>query len=173
MSKKMISGRQTDNKQVILDFKLLNEIPCSKWYPRGQEGIKIISGCQTGVEHGAADYALLNNIPLSGWCPKGRKDADDTIGSRYSLFETDSPNHLTRIEWNIRDSDAVIILIKGKSVTNTSAYTLNLAKEQKKPYWIVNFDKLDIEVFKLIEWMFKLIYIEKSTYVQQTMTILQ
>jgi hypothetical protein len=72
--------------------------------------LTIISGGQTGVDRAALDWALHNKIPCKGWCPKGRLAESGPIPARYPLTETDSPELSIRTEYNVRDSQATLII---------------------------------------------------------------
>src|SRR3954454_8651242 len=80
---------------------------------------KIVSGGQTGVDRAALDVALALGIPCGGWCPKGRKAEDGPIEDRYPLSETPSSDYRQRTLWNIRDSDATLILTWGEPTGGT------------------------------------------------------
>ena len=77
---------------------------------------KIRSGGQTGVDRGALDAARAVGIPIVGWCPNGGLAEDYTIppGLLFAypeLEETPSKNVNQRTEWNVRDSDATLIIL--------------------------------------------------------------
>jgi hypothetical protein len=97
---------------------------------------KIISGGQTGVDRAALDVALELGIPCSGWCPKGRLAEDGRIPDCYPLQETPSTIYPQRTEWNVRDSDATLILTISRPNGGT-ALTIGLARRLKKPVRIV------------------------------------
>jgi Circularly permutated YpsA SLOG family len=79
---------------------------------------KIISGGQTGVDQAALRAAQRCGIPCGGWCPPGRESEDGQIPATFPLKETpeerspSAPNvpRSLRTEWNVRDSDATLIL---------------------------------------------------------------
>src|SRR5262245_48879825 len=71
---------------------------------------RIVSGAQTGADRAALDFAIKHDIRHGGWCPKGRRAEDGQIPERYALEETPSTNYLQRTEWNVRDSDATVII---------------------------------------------------------------
>ena len=77
---------------------------------------KIISGGQTGTDRAALDAALLLasqlGITIGGYCPKGRLAEDGKISDKYPLIETRFANYLQRTKWNVRNSDATLILQK-------------------------------------------------------------
>lgn len=72
--------------------------------------MKIVSGGQTGVDRAALDVALEMGMECGGWCPAGRWAEDGPIDRRYPLAETPSPDPAQRTEWNVRDSDATLVL---------------------------------------------------------------
>ena len=80
---------------------------------------KIVSGGQTGVDRAALDAALALGIPCAGWCPRGRRAEDGEIPRRYPLRETPLPNYEQRTEWNVRDSDATLVLVRGRPAGGT------------------------------------------------------
>ncbi|MCI0591266.1 MAG: putative molybdenum carrier protein [Gammaproteobacteria bacterium] len=98
-----------------------------------------MSGGQTGVDRAALDVALELNIPCGGWCPKGRRAEDGMIPLRYPLRETASIEYECRNEWNVRDSDASLILICGELEGGT-ALTVEFAKNWGRPYLVVDLD---------------------------------
>ncbi len=75
---------------------------------------KIVSGGQTGVDRAALDAALAAGVPIGGWCPRGRRAEDGPIPERYPLTETPRRDYAERTEWNVRDSDATLVLVSGK-----------------------------------------------------------
>ena len=79
---------------------------------------KVISGGQTGVDQAALWAAHSCGMDVGGWCPPGRVCEDGIIPAHLELAETpkdrseltpDVPRSL-RTEWNVRDSDATLIL---------------------------------------------------------------
>lgn len=77
--------------------------------------MKIISGGQTGVDRAALDVAMERGLPCGGWCPKGgwAEDLPEPPGllANYPcLKETPDRHPLQRTEWNVRDSDATLIV---------------------------------------------------------------
>ncbi len=112
-------------------------MPDKPRYPK-----KIVSGGQTGVDRAALDVALELGVPCGGWCPKGRKAEDGVIDPPYPLQETESPEYPVRTEMNVKDSDATLILNQGL-LTGGTARTLELAKINKKPYWVIDLSKTE------------------------------
>ena len=101
--------------------------------------MKIISGGQTGVDRGALDAAMELGIPHGGWCPRGRTAEDGRIPDRYQLRETDSPDYSFRTEQNVLDSDATLILYRGRIAGGTEL-TLRLARQHGRPHLVVDLD---------------------------------
>lgn len=97
----------------------------------GARGIKIVSGGQTGVDRAALDVALELGLSCGGWCPKGRRAEDGVIPDRYPLQETPTVAYPERTKWNVRGSDATLILTRGKPDRGT-ALTLKLARRYRK-----------------------------------------
>jgi predicted Rossmann-fold nucleotide-binding protein len=104
----------------------------SKRYPS-----RIISGGQTGVDRAALDVALELGIPCGGWCPLGRRAEDGRLPERYPLQETPTADYAERTEWNVRDSDGTLVLLRGEPSGGT-ALTIELARKHKKPCLVVN-----------------------------------
>ncbi len=98
---------------------------------------KIVAGGQTGVDRAALDVALELGIPCGGWCPAGRRAEDGPIADRYPLRETPSPAYRQRTEWNVRDSDATLILARPPLAGGT-ALTAKLARAYRRPLLIAD-----------------------------------
>ncbi|WP_421918502.1 putative molybdenum carrier protein [Marinifilum sp.] len=80
---------------------------------------QIISGGQTGVDRGALQAARRLGIAIGGWCPPNREAEDGIIPLEFDLNESpyersNTATHVPRslrTEWNVRDSDATLILM--------------------------------------------------------------
>lgn len=85
---------------------------------------KIVSGGQTGVDQAALRAAMACGLAIGGWCPPGRVSEDGPIPGLFPLKETpeersrDAPAipRSQRTEWNVRDSDATLVLWPGTCV---------------------------------------------------------
>ena len=93
----------------------------------------LISGGQTGADRAALDWAIANSIPHGGWCPCGRLAEDGEIDIRYHLRETPDADYLQRTEWNVKDSDATLIISLAPQLTGGSLATMELAATHDKP----------------------------------------
>jgi hypothetical protein len=99
--------------------------------------VRIVSGGQTGVDRAALDVARALRIPHGGWCPKGRLAEDGVIPRRYQLTETELPDYAQRTERNVLDSDATLILCRGRPSGGTEL-TRHLAVRHRKPHVVVD-----------------------------------
>lgn len=105
---------------------------------------KIVSGGQTGVDRAGLDVAIALGIEHGGWCPAGRRAEDGSIPSRYSLDETDSPEYPVRTEQNVIDSDATLILYRGRLMGGTKL-TLAICARLERPHLLVRLERDAIE----------------------------
>ncbi len=122
---------------------------------------KIISGGQTGVDQAALKAGLEQGFQIGGWCPPGRVSENGIISEVYPLIETaddrsqDAPDikHSQRTKYNVRDSDATLILkpggIRNDPGTN---WTLACAKKYMRPCLVVDPYHPDAEK-SVTEWL--------------------
>ena len=97
---------------------------------------RIVSGGQTGVDRAALDAASNVGVETGGWCPKGRRAEDGPIAARYPLRETPSPDYTERTTWNVRDSDATLVLTTEDDSEGTEL-TRRTAEAMGKPVYVV------------------------------------
>lgn len=105
--------------------------------PIGRFPARVVSGGQTGVDRAALDVALEIGLEIGGWCPSGRRAEDGEIPARYPLRETPSRRYAQRTAWNVRDSDATLIL-RRDALTGGSALTAGLAARMGRPLLVVD-----------------------------------
>ena len=99
--------------------------------------IRVISGGQTGIDRAALDAAMSLHLPVGGWCPRGRLAEDGSIPAHYCLQETPSTDYAQRTEWNVRDSEATLVLYQGVLEGGT-ALTTRLARHYRRPLKLVD-----------------------------------
>jgi len=100
-----------------------------------KHNFKVISGGQTGVDRAALDAAMEMGIDVDGWCPRGRRALDGIIPVKYPLIETRGKSYQTRTKWNVRDSDATLILCLGEPSGGT-ALTIKHCEKLGKPFYV-------------------------------------
>ncbi len=105
--------------------------------------LKIVSGGQTGVDRAALDWALGLGLASGGWCPRGRRAEDGPIPDGYPLKETREADYAVRTRLNVRDSDATLILTRGRPSGGTQL-TRHLAEELARPVLVVDFEDGDM-----------------------------
>lgn len=125
----------------------------------------VISGGQTGVDQAALRAAVKGGLTIAGWCPPGMSSEAGLIPAEFPLRETpkecsnlapEVPRSL-RTEWNVRDSDATLILQPSatKSRDLGTAFTLASALHYQRPLLIC--DPYDPKSVKQIrDWIKKL-----------------
>ncbi|MBN2475626.1 MAG: putative molybdenum carrier protein [Pirellulales bacterium] len=113
--------------------------------------LRIISGGQTGVDRGALDAAIALGIPYGGWCPRGRLAEDGQIPKRYRLTETDSPAYRVRTKQNVLDSDATLVLCRGRPRGGTEL-TIRLAERYERPHRIVDLNR-PVSPREISDWL--------------------
>ena len=99
------------------------------------ESVTIRGGGQTGVDRAALDYAIRRGLPYGGWCPQGgwAEDLPTPPGllTRYPCL-TETPSHAPaqRTAWNVRDSNATLILVRGPDLDSSpgTAFTRQCAE---------------------------------------------
>jgi hypothetical protein len=80
--------------------------------------ISIRTGGQSGVDRAALDHAIQHGLPYGSWCPRGGwaedyPTAPGVLAPYPRLSETPSRETLQRTAWNVRDSHATLILVRG------------------------------------------------------------
>jgi predicted Rossmann fold nucleotide-binding protein DprA/Smf involved in DNA uptake len=98
---------------------------------------KIISGGQSGVDRAALDVALNRGITASGYCPLGRLAEDGVISPAYPLIETPSSEYAQRTEWNVRESNATLVLSNAPP-TGGTLLTIQCAQSLERPFLLVS-----------------------------------
>lgn len=99
--------------------------------------LRVVSGGQTGVDRAALDAARALGLPRGGWCPRGRWAEDGEIPASYPLDETPKTELAQRTEWNVRDSDATLVLVWERPLSGGSLLTAELAQSYRRPLRVV------------------------------------
>jgi hypothetical protein len=112
--------------------------------------LKIITGGQSGVDRAALDIAKELAIPYDGWCPRGgwAEDLIEPPGllARYPLLrETPLSDPVQRTQWNLRDSDAVLIITSADELAASKGTALarEIAERDGKPFLVVGLDETE------------------------------
>jgi hypothetical protein len=125
----------------------------------------IFSGGQTGVDRAAGDAVQALSRPYRGWCPRGRRAEDGPLDvQRYpTLQETPSDEYSERTRWNVRDSNATLILVLTSSSISDpvdlpsvdgTAWTMQCALELGKPHLVVVLaDSRHDTIARVCEWL--------------------
>jgi hypothetical protein len=107
--------------------------------------LRIVSGGQSGVDRAALDVAIAHGLEYGGWCPNGgwAEDFPDPPGllARYpGLRETPERDPKQRTDWNVRDSDATLVLSRADARSPGTALAIRMAENRAKPHLIVDVD---------------------------------
>jgi hypothetical protein len=102
--------------------------------------MKVTSGGQSGVDRAALDAAIACGIDYGGWCPRGgwAEDFPSPPGvlSKYPLLkETPLSDPAQRTEWNVRDANAILIVVGegGTAVSKGTALAVEHAQRYRHP----------------------------------------
>jgi len=103
---------------------------------------RVVSGGQTGADRAAWDAARALGIAIGGWGPCGRAAEDGRVPDRYGeLPETPSHDPAERTAWNVRDSDATLIVSHGR-LAGGSLRTREEAALHGRPWLHLDLDLL-------------------------------
>lgn len=106
----------------------------------------IVSGGQSGVDRAALDVAIATGIPYGGWCPRGGwaeglPEPPGVLALYPGLAETPSSDPQQRTRWNVRDSDATLILLPSRATVSAgTALALSAALELDREIAAVHLD---------------------------------
>jgi hypothetical protein len=121
--------------------------------------MKIISSGQTGVDRAALDVAIERGMSWGGWCPKGgwAEDLPEPPGllEKYPrLSETPSSHPEQRTEWNVRDSDAILIITnrEGLGASKGTMRAREWAEHDGKPFLVIDAGQPDAAA-RVAQWL--------------------
>lgn len=103
--------------------------------------MRIVSGGQSGVDRAALDVARSLGLDYGGWCPAGglAEDRADLLVAYPALRATPSTDPAQRTEWNVRDSDATLVIgPDGKVRSPGTAFTIRCAERAGKPHLVAD-----------------------------------
>ena len=110
---------------------------------------RVVSGGQTGADRAALDWAIGRGIAYGGWCPRGGLAEDRPVppgllADYPALKETPRAEYAVRTSWNVRDSDAtLLVVLPARRATGGTAYTLEEAVRLGRPHLLVGADDAD------------------------------
>jgi hypothetical protein len=90
-------------------------------------------------------------IPVGGWCPKGRAAEDGSVPESYPLVEMKTTSYTSRTEQNVIDSDATLVLNRGKLSGGTKR-TVEFCHKHGKPFLVVQMDEV-CSVVAVQQWI--------------------
>ena len=136
--------------------------------------VTLRSGGQTGVDRAALDFAMRHQLPYAGWCPLGGWAEDLQVApgllTQYpNLKETPSKVLEQRSAWNVRDSDATIILLRSEgdlSSAGVSFTWISATVVFVKPCHVVDLTQPDVSA-PAREWLLEII----QQHADRTMTL--
>jgi hypothetical protein len=110
-----------------------------------REVARIVSGGQTGVDRAALDFAIAQGLDYGGWCPRGGWAEDaatppGVLAAYPRLRQTPSADPAQRTRWNVRDSDATLIVVSYEDgpPTGGTELTQRIADELARPLAILD-----------------------------------
>jgi hypothetical protein len=119
----------------------------------------ILSGGQSGVDRAALDVAVARGLAYGGWCPRGgwAEDLPDPPGllARYPhLRATPSRDPAQRTDWNVRDADAVLIVVDdaGLAASRGTRLAQEKAAAHGKPCFVADLAEVDVAA-RAREWL--------------------
>ena len=111
---------------------------------------RLVSGGQAGADRAALDVAIRLGIPYGGWCPRGGRaedlpDPPGLLRAYPELVETPTADADVRTEWNVRDSDATLLLTdRPDSLSGGSALTRDLATRLGRPVLVTSTGEIEV-----------------------------
>lgn len=118
----------------------------------------IITGAQTGVDTAAIRATISVSLPYTGWVPQGFTNEAGLISPAYipNLHETPSTVNSQRTEWNMRDADVVLTILRGPSdrAVGGTKLGVDIAERERKEMCFVDLTgEWETEVRKVRGWL--------------------
>jgi hypothetical protein len=121
--------------------------------------MKVTSGGQSGVDRAALDAAIACGVDYGGWCPRGgwAEDFPQPPGLLVDyprLIETPSADPAQRTEWNVRDANAILIVVDeaGVAVSKGTTLAVGLTKQYPRPALTIDPNAHDARA-RTIAWL--------------------
>lgn len=123
--------------------------------------ITVVAGGQTGVDQAALQAAQERGLPCGGWCPPGRVCEDGEIPAQFLLIETPQERSARapevprsqRTEWNVRDSDATLIVAPGGAIADAgTAFCARCAAMYDRPLYVCDPGEPEA-LTRLVAWL--------------------
>ncbi len=101
------------------------------------------------MDRAALDVAIRHCIPYGGWCPYGGWAEDlphppGVLTAYPELTETPSTDPAERTVWNVRDSDATLVLRAEGQVSAGTALAATMAEHLGKPLLVADLNAPDV-----------------------------
>jgi hypothetical protein len=104
------------------------------------------------VDRAALEVAIFLELEHGGWCPLGRLAEDGPIPDRFSLRETATADYAVRTRWNVRDSDATLI-VSSQPLSGGTALTASAARDYRRPVRVIEPDLPEEELELVVNWL--------------------
>jgi hypothetical protein len=109
---------------------------------------RIVSGGQAGVDRAALLFGRRAGITVGGWCPADGRAEDlleppGLLAIFPELRPTTSTDPRQRTRWNVRDSDATLVLVRAGADSPGTELTVGVATELGKPHLVAEVDDLE------------------------------
>lgn len=110
----------------------------------GKKSLFVIrSGGQSGVDRAALDIAKDFDLQVRGWCPKGGWAEDlptppGVLRLYPELKETPDTNTSDRTDWNVRDSNATLVIWPCNGISSPGTMlSVQMTAQRGKPRFLV------------------------------------
>ena len=113
---------------------------------------RVVAGGQAGADRASLDVAIELGIPYEGWCPSGgwAEDLPDPPGlldAYPNLRETPTVDPAERTQFNVRDSDATLIVRLPGSTSPGTDLTVETAARLGRPVLMTEGDVNEVSVW--------------------------
>ena len=111
--------------------------------------VRLVSGGQAGADRAALDVAIDRGLPYGGWCPAGgwaedHSTAPGLLQAYPALEEAPSADPGLRTRWNVRDSDATLVVRDPGTSSPGTDLTVAAATELGRPHLVTAGDAAEV-----------------------------